>query len=96
MADYEADDVIGTLSKKANKMGFTSYMVTPDKDYLQLLEPNSNIYKIISKSSKPEIITIDDFKNFIKPNSKKDQTFLLKNALKKVLNILFPSLSLTK
>jgi len=62
MADYEADDVIGALSKKSTEIGFLSYMVTPDKDYLQLLEPNNNIYKIISKSSKPEIITIDDFK----------------------------------
>ncbi|HYQ56393.1 MAG TPA: DNA polymerase I, partial [Draconibacterium sp.] len=36
-AGYEADDVIGTLAKKAEKEGFTTYMMTPDKDYAQLV-----------------------------------------------------------
>ena len=34
---YEADDVIGTLAKKAEANGFTTYMMTPDKDYGQLV-----------------------------------------------------------
>src|SRR5688572_29272347 len=34
---YEADDVIGTLAKKAEKAGYTTYMMTPDKDYGQLV-----------------------------------------------------------
>lgn len=34
---YEADDVIGTLAKKAEKEGYTVYMITPDKDYAQLV-----------------------------------------------------------
>lgn len=34
---YEADDVIGTLAKKAEKEGFTVYMITPDKDFAQLV-----------------------------------------------------------
>lgn len=43
---YEADDVIGTLSKKAAREGFTVYMVTPDKDYAQLVEENILMLKL--------------------------------------------------
>lgn len=42
---YEADDVIGTLSKQAAKEGFEVFMVTPDKDYGQLVDGNIKIYK---------------------------------------------------
>ena len=35
---FEADDVIGTLAKNAEKQGFTVYMMTPDKDFAQLVE----------------------------------------------------------
>jgi DNA polymerase I len=42
---YEADDVIGTLAKKAEKEGYTTYMMTPDKDYGQLVSDNIFIYK---------------------------------------------------
>lgn len=42
---YEADDVIGTLSKKAEKEGFTVYMVTPDKDFGQLVSDKVFMYK---------------------------------------------------
>ena len=42
---YEADDVIGTLSHKAAGMGYDVYMVTPDKDFGQLVAPNVRIYK---------------------------------------------------
>ena len=42
---YEADDIIGTLSKKAEKEGFTTYMMTPDKDFGQLVSDNIFIYK---------------------------------------------------
>ncbi|MBC7872355.1 MAG: DNA polymerase I [Ferruginibacter sp.] len=42
---YEADDVIGTLSKKAEKAGYEVYMVTPDKDYGQLVSKKIKIYK---------------------------------------------------
>jgi DNA polymerase-1 len=42
---YEADDVIGTLSKKGAAAGFEVYMVTPDKDYGQLVDGNIKIYK---------------------------------------------------
>lgn len=42
---YEADDVIGTLAKKAEQHGYTTYMMTPDKDYGQLVSDNIFIYK---------------------------------------------------
>ena len=42
---YEADDIIGTLSKQAEKQGYTVYMVTPDKDYSQLVSPHIFMYK---------------------------------------------------
>ncbi len=45
MPGYEADDVIGTLSKQAEKEGFTVYMFTPDKDYAQLVSDNIFMYK---------------------------------------------------
>ena len=40
MAGYEADDVIGTIAKKAVKAGYEVRMITPDKDYAQLVEPH--------------------------------------------------------
>ena len=42
---YEADDVIGTLSRKAEQQGFLTYMMTPDKDFGQLVTERTLIYK---------------------------------------------------
>lgn len=42
---FEADDVIGTLSKQASAAGYEVYMVTPDKDYGQLVDERVRIYK---------------------------------------------------
>ncbi|HUP10695.1 MAG TPA: DNA polymerase I, partial [Niastella sp.] len=42
---FEADDVIGTLSKKGSAAGYQVFMVTPDKDYGQLVDGNVKIYK---------------------------------------------------
>ena len=42
---FEADDVIGTMAKAAEKEGFTTYMMTPDKDFGQLVSPNVLQYK---------------------------------------------------
>ena len=42
---YEADDVIGTLSRRAEAEGFTTYMMTPDKDYGQLVTPKVFMYR---------------------------------------------------
>lgn len=53
---FEADDVIGTLSKQAARAGYTVYMVTPDKDYGQLVEDNILIYKPGYQGGDAEII----------------------------------------
>ena len=42
---YEADDVIGTLSHQADRQGIKTYMMTPDKDYGQLVTENALIYR---------------------------------------------------
>src|SRR5690554_491066 len=42
---YEADDVIGTLSRQAEAQGYTTYMVTPDKDFAQLVTENIFMYR---------------------------------------------------
>ena len=42
---FEADDVIGTLSKQAEKEGYKTFMVTPDKDFAQLVSENIFMYK---------------------------------------------------
>jgi len=42
---YEADDIIGTLAKQAEKQGYKVYMVTPDKDFAQLVSENIFMYK---------------------------------------------------
>jgi len=42
---YEADDIIGTLAKRAEKAGFTTFMMTPDKDFGQLVSENIFMYK---------------------------------------------------
>ncbi|MCW5518922.1 DNA polymerase I [Aureitalea sp. L0-47] len=42
---YEADDIIGTLAKKAEKEGYKTFMVTPDKDFAQLVSENIFMYK---------------------------------------------------
>ncbi|WP_212000960.1 DNA polymerase I [Chitinophaga sp. HK235] len=53
---YEADDVIGTLAWQAADAGYTVYMVTPDKDYGQLVKDNVFIYKPPYMGSKEEIL----------------------------------------
>ncbi len=42
---FEADDVIGTLARKASQKGFTTYMMTPDKDFAQLVTENTVMFK---------------------------------------------------
>ncbi len=45
VSGYEADDVIGTMAKRAARAGLDVYMVTPDKDYGQLIEENIKMFK---------------------------------------------------
>ena len=53
---FEADDIIGTLAIKAEKAGFTTYMMTPDKDYGQLVDANTFIYKPARLGNGAEIL----------------------------------------
>ncbi|MDR3272420.1 MAG: DNA polymerase I [Flavobacteriaceae bacterium] len=59
---YEADDVIGTLAKKAEKEGYLTYMMTSDKDYAQLVSENIFVYKPSSRGNDVEIWDIDKVK----------------------------------
>ena len=54
--NFEADDIIGTLAKQAEKEGYTVYMVTPDKDYAQLVSPNIYMYKPGRQGNEVEIL----------------------------------------
>lgn len=53
---FEADDVIGTLSKQAERLGYEVFMVTPDKDYGQLVSEKVKIYKPGYQGSEAEIL----------------------------------------
>jgi DNA polymerase-1 len=57
---YEADDVIGTLAKKAEEQGFVTYMVTPDKDFGQLVSENIFIYKPARLGNGVEIMGVPE------------------------------------
>ena len=52
---FEADDIIGTLAKQAEKEGFEVYMMTPDKDFAQLVSPNIFMYRPSRKGNGIEI-----------------------------------------
>src|SRR5690606_4718726 len=58
--NYEADDVIGTLAKQAEKQGFKVFMVTPDKDFGQLVTENIKIYKPARQGNGIEILGIPE------------------------------------
>ncbi|HWY10507.1 MAG TPA: DNA polymerase I [Bacteroidia bacterium] len=57
---YEADDVIGTLARKAETLGYTTYMMTPDKDFGQLVDANTFIYKPARLGNGAEILGVDE------------------------------------
>jgi DNA polymerase-1 len=59
---YEADDVIGTISKKAKKEGFEVYMMTPDKDYAQLVEEGIFMYKPRRSGNDNEILGVEEIR----------------------------------
>ena len=60
VAGYEADDVVGSLSVLAEKHGFTTYMMTPDKDYAQLVTPSTFIYKPGRGGAPPQILGVKE------------------------------------
>ncbi len=57
---YEADDVIGTLAKKAEKAGLSTYMMTPDKDFAQLVSDNILLYRPGNKWKPTEVWGIEE------------------------------------
>lgn len=59
---YEADDLIGTLSVQAEKAGFTTYMVTPDKDFAQLVTDNVFVYRPARMGNGIEIWDVETVK----------------------------------
>ncbi len=59
---YEADDVIGTIAKKAEKAGFEVFMMTPDKDFAQLVSDNVKMYKPPRSGNDAEIWGVDEVK----------------------------------
>ncbi|WP_316850051.1 DNA polymerase I [Pedobacter agri] len=57
---YEADDIIGTLAKKAEAKGFQVYCMTPDKDFAQLVSENIFIYKPARMGNDMEILGVKE------------------------------------
>ncbi|MCG2793215.1 MAG: DNA polymerase I [Weeksellaceae bacterium] len=60
---YEADDVIGTIACKAEKQGYDVFMVTPDKDFAQLVTDKIKIYKPGLKGGDIEILGVEEVKS---------------------------------
>ncbi|WP_353088444.1 DNA polymerase I [Flavobacterium sp.] len=61
-AGFEADDLIGTLAKKAEKKGYKVYMVTPDKDFGQLVSENIFMYRPARMGNDIEIWGVEEVK----------------------------------
>lgn len=57
---YEADDLAGTLAKKAESVGFTVYLVTLDKDYGQLVTDHIFMYKPAHRGNAPEVLGVKE------------------------------------
>jgi DNA polymerase-1 len=57
---FEADDIIGTLAKEAEKAGFTVFCMTPDKDFAQLVSENIFIYKPARMGNEMEILGVPE------------------------------------
>jgi DNA polymerase I len=68
-AGFEADDVIGTLARIASEQGFTTYMMTPDKDYCQLVNDNTLIFKPGRSGNEAEVWGIQEVKENFQVNS---------------------------
>ena len=57
---FEADDIIGTIAKNAEKEGFEVFMMTPDKDFGQLVSEHIFIYKPGKYNEKPQVIGVNE------------------------------------
>lgn len=62
MDGYEADDIIGTLAHKADDFDYTVYMMTPDKDYAQLVREKVKMYRPSRGGNGPEIWGVEEVK----------------------------------
>ena len=62
IAGYEADDVIGTLATEAGKQGITTFMMTPDKDYGQLVTDNVFMYRPKYGDKEFEVMGVEQIK----------------------------------
>ena len=63
LSGYEADDIIGTVAKRAEKEGLKTFMVTPDKDFAQLVSENIFLYKPARFGNGIEIWGVDEVRN---------------------------------
>ncbi|MDO4190213.1 MAG: DNA polymerase I [Bacteroidales bacterium] len=59
---YEADDVIGTMAYRASEQGYDVYMMTPDKDYCQLVGPHRYIFKPKKQGNDCEVWGVEEVK----------------------------------
>ena len=57
---FEADDIIGTLARRAEKDGFDTTMVTPDKDFAQLVDEHTFMMKPAKKGQDPEVLGVQE------------------------------------
>ena len=55
---FEADDVMGTLAKQAERQGLDTYLVTGDKDLMQLVSPRVKIYSLRKVDNQQEILDV--------------------------------------
>jgi len=65
---YEADDVIGTLAKQAEGKGYTVFMMTPDKDYAQLVSDHIFIFKPRKSGEEAEILGVNEIREIFQVN----------------------------
>lgn len=63
MDGYEADDLIGTLAVQAEKKGFMTFMMTPDKDFGQLVSENIKMYKPARMGNGAEVLGVEEILN---------------------------------
>ena len=75
---YEADDVIGTLAKKAEQQGIETCMVTGDKDFMQLLSPCIKMYKV-RPGKEAEIVDLEKLQSTygLRPDQVRDYLALM-------------------
>jgi len=63
LSGYEADDLIGTIAKKAENEEFETYLVTTDKDFAQLVTDTTYLYRLSTRSDSEEVMNVERIKN---------------------------------